>query len=243
MVLGIVVVSGGVSIYLNVSGIVKEDEGEFVTFTTEDGVIIAGTYYPGKTSGAVVLIHMLGRDMRDWNQFASKLIIGGYTVLSIDLRGHGRSVEQDGKTISWQTFVEEDYGNMVLDIRAAEDFLSGKGISRDRIALIGASIGANIALNYAANHENIGTVVLLSPGLNYKEIKTEQAVEEFGERAILLVAGSNDPGAAESAETLHDIALGNKQIVIYNQAGHGTEILSQPEFAHLIIEWLRMHLS
>ena len=67
---------------------------------------------------------MLGRNRNDWNTFASTLSnrSNGFAVLSIDLRGHGESINQNGKTISFQSFTPIDFNKMVLDVKAARAF-------------------------------------------------------------------------------------------------------------------------
>ena len=124
-----------------------------VSFPTDDGVLIVGTYYPPALSHqttpakAIILLHMLGRDRNDWNTFASILSnsSNGYAVLSIDLRGHGESINQNGKTISFQSFSPDDFNNMVLDVKAANHFLvTQKHIGPINIIIVGASVEANI---------------------------------------------------------------------------------------------------
>jgi alpha-beta hydrolase superfamily lysophospholipase len=105
--------------------------GQKVSFLTDDGVLIVGTYYPPAasnkktTTDAIILLHMLGRDRSDWNSFASTLSNGtnGFAALSIDLRGHGESVNQHGKAISFQSFTPDDFNKMMLDVKAAKHFL------------------------------------------------------------------------------------------------------------------------
>jgi pimeloyl-ACP methyl ester carboxylesterase len=102
-----------------------------VNFLTDDGVSIIGSYYTplnvvsnassSTTTPTVILLHMLGKDRGTWNAFASTLSQkGSYAVLSIDLRGHGESVKQNnGNTISFQSFTPDDYNKMVLDAHFA----------------------------------------------------------------------------------------------------------------------------
>jgi len=234
----IVIVSGGTALYLNLT--TPMEEVESVSFVTNDGVEIVGTYFPSTGDEALILIHMVGRDRNDWNKLAEELNRAKYAVLSIDLRGHGESIYRDGKTIDWSTFTEDDYNEMVLDIQAADDFLVTKGFN-GRISLIGGSIGANLALNYASDHRNIKTVILLSPGLNYKGIETEDALINFGDRPILFITSNNDPGSAESSLLLYSMSIGPKEIKVYNEAGHGTEILSQHDISIIILKWLETH--
>jgi len=134
----VILISGSISL-LNLSGISdsnlitfaqkatisKETAGEKLSFLTGDKVLIAGTYYSPSPSNkntstdAIILLHMLGRDRNDWNTFASTLSnsSNGYAVLSIDLRGHGESVNQNGKAISFQSSTSIDFSRMVLDVK------------------------------------------------------------------------------------------------------------------------------
>ena len=140
-----------------------------VNFLTDDGVSIIGSYYSplkvvsnasSTTTPTVILLHMLGRDRSTWNAFASTLSQKeGYAVLSIDLRGHGESVKQNnGNTISFQSFSPDDYNKMVLDVKAAKQFLiTKKNANPNNITIIGAIV----AINYAAIDPNIKSVVVL----------------------------------------------------------------------------------
>src|SRR5437773_9087663 len=102
-----------------------------VSFLTDDGVLIVGTYYYPASSHqttpakAIILLHMLGRDRNDWNGLASILSNSSndHAVLSIDLRGHGESTSQNGKMISFQSFSLDDFNKIVLDVNAAKHFL------------------------------------------------------------------------------------------------------------------------
>lgn len=87
------------------------------------------------------------------------------------MRGHGKSVNQNG---TFQSFTPNDFNKMKLDVKAAKQFLvTQKGINPKNIAIVGASIGANVALKYAAVDPSIKAVVLLSPGLHYKGVIKE----------------------------------------------------------------------
>ena len=98
--------------------------GERVTFTSNDGVSLVGSYFTPKpginnSTPSVILLHMLGRDRSTWNEFAQDLSHRGYAVLSVDLRGHGESIKQGNATISYQSFVPDDFKNMTLDVKGA----------------------------------------------------------------------------------------------------------------------------
>ncbi len=229
----------------------KDTAEQKVTFLTDDKVLIVGTYYSPSSSNkntstdAIILLHMLGRDRNDWNPFASTLSnsTNGYAVLSIDLRGHGESVNQNGKAISFQSFTPNDFSKMVLDAKAAKQFLvTQKGINPNNIAIVGASIGANVALNYAASDPSIKAVVLLSPGLNYKGVITSDSIRKYVNPIYMATAGK-DPVAGSDPQTLcNEINCGNKLNLYQDSSSHGTDMFLDkslnPPLDNLIVLWL-----
>jgi alpha-beta hydrolase superfamily lysophospholipase len=225
--------------------------GQRVSFLTDDGILIVGTYYPPASSHqtsptkAIILLHMLGRDRNDWNSFASILSnsSNGYAVLSIDLRGHGESINQNGKTISYQSLSLDDFNKMVLDVKAAKHFLvTQKHIGPNDIAIVGASIGANVAVKYAASDPSIKAVVLLSPGLNYMGVTTSDSIRK-SVNPIYIAASGKDPIAGGDPQTLCNmINCANHLKVYQDSTSHGTDMFRDstlnPPLDKLIISWL-----
>ena len=61
-----------------------------------------------------------------------------------------------------------------MDLETAADFLiKERKAAADKISFVGASIGANLSLQYISEHPEFKTAVLLSPGLDYRGVKTE----------------------------------------------------------------------
>ena len=217
---------------------------EEVVFTTSDSVSIYGTFYPSQAEGespALILFHMLRHKRRDWEGFARRATQAGFAVLAIDMRGHGQSVQRAGNTIDVKEFSNEDFAMMVEDAKAAVDFVQKKeGINPKQISLMGASIGANVALKYAATNATIRSVVLLSPGLNYRDLTTEDAMRAYGKRPALLVAARDDDYAADSVQKLSEMARGKTKTQLYEKAGHGTFMFRvEPGLNDLILDWLK----
>ena len=214
---------------------------EFVIQPGVENITIAGAedlplqttlYTPGGSGPfpGVVLLHMLGSDRQVWddNGIADSLVENGYAVLAVDMRGHGET----GNSIDWQLAPE--------DLRRAwEHFTSLDTVDPQRTAVIGASIGANLALLTGADQPAIRTVILLSPGLDYRGVATEGPLEKYGARPILIVASEEDMYAANSSRTLADLAQGDSRLEMFNGAGHGTRMFNaQPELSELILTWL-----
>ncbi len=202
-----------------------------IGMVTQDGVHIQGTYYQPAAVHApgVLLLHMLGRQRQDWDPFARTLQEAGYGVLTIDFRGHGAS---EG-TREWD--------KMPLDAAIAVKYLRGRPeIDPARIVIIGASIGANVAINYAATDPQVRGVALLSPGLDYRGIKTPDAVKQYKERPLFIAASSEDSYAAQSAQTLDQLAQGPHRLLILQNQGHGTQMLGKANgLEEALLSWLQ----
>ena len=163
--------------------------------------------------------------------------------MSIDLRGHGESLYKDGDKRSFEDFSDVEHQESVGDIAAAKTFLDEKGADTSRLAIVGASIGANLALVYAAPDEDVKTVVLLSPGLDYRGVKTAPAMEAYGERPALVIASDEDEYSAESCRELKGIAGESVELKIYEDSGHGTNIFEpQPQLETEVISWIGAHI-
>lgn len=194
---------------------------------TDDGFKIAYDYHFVSDKG-VILIHMMNQNKDDMKSLADFLNKNGYSTIAIDLRGHGKS---DGR---WQDFSEEDFQNMRYDLKAAKNFLVQKGVNR--ISIVGASIGANLALNYSASSD-IKRIVLLSPGENYHGITTLDTIKNY-KGAVLLVSAKDDSESYSTTEQLNKNAV-NSRFISYDTGGHGTYLLlSHPELAQTILDFL-----
>jgi len=203
--------------------------GEKVSFMTSDGVNIVGSYYDGGNN-SVILLHMLGRTRADYNDFAKFLQDKGYTVLSIDFRGHGES--------STSQLTAPDFTKLVYDAASAKNFLVSRGKPADRVSIVGASIGANIALRYAASDSSIRSVVLISPGFDYRGVTTMDVISYYNGR-LLMIATEEDSNAASTVRAL-STSSPQAEVKIYPTGGHGTDMFAtNPDVKNLIADFLQ----
>lgn len=204
---------------------------EKVKLLTSDGVEIIGDFYPTKNNDdpAVILLHMMPANRSSWQNFATELQKEEFQSLAIDLRGHGESIKQKNKQAS------------ILDVEAAVKFFQNHGLKLEHIFLIGASIGANLALQFEAEHPEIKSVILLSPGLNYRGIETEPLVKKLkNNQAIFIVASEEDNYSADSSRRLFEITPAKKELKILKDAGHGTTMLEKEKsLTKELINWIK----
>ena len=211
----------------------SEPFNETVAINGADGLSLQATLY-GVTNSAprpgVILLHMLNsrRDVWADTQFAEALVDAGYVALAVDMRGHGET----GGSKDWDLAAE--------DLKNVWKYLASlPAVDDQHTAVIGGSIGSNMALVTGANLPPINTVILLSPGLDYLGVTTDDQVVIYGERPLLIVASEEDGYAARSSRELIELALGDSHLEMYNGAGHGTNMFNaKPELTTLMIDWL-----
>lgn len=208
-----------------------------VSFQTKDNVKIVGDFYNTNSKKSVILLHILPGNRQDFDEFAHLLSQQGYNVLNIDERGHGESEAWPGEMGSWQEFTPADYDKMIYDVEAGAGWLKSRFPDTD-LAVMGGSIGANLALLYGAKVQP-KVVVALSPGLNYKGVKTEIASRNFRNN-LLLVASKDDSYSFESSERLFEISgADKKEFIKYEDVGHGTRMFnSETELKQRILDFL-----
>ena len=203
-----------------------------VTLKAEDGTKLHAVYTPAaKPKSGVVLVHMLGRDSGDWRFVADKLKAQGISSVAVDLRAHGANAEEGQKPS------DADFSAMHQDVAAAVAHLRAQGL--EDVQLVGASIGANLVLKVAAKDPEIRSVVLLSPGMEYKGVSLDGLLEDYGERPLLVVVSRDDRYSAKTGLWVESQARGYTELEIYEAAGHGTRMLNKaPSLEPMLISWL-----
>lgn len=192
------------------------------TLATSDGKSVAAVV--GAPKGAVngvVFVHEAGRSKEDWIALADKFYRGGTLVLAVDLRGHGANVTGEVAP----TFGAGDYGAMVEDVKAGVAELRKRGAQK--VAIVGAELGANLALVAAADDPGVVSLALLSPGMDYKGVVTGESAKRYGARPLLLIAGSDDTYGVRSANALDSLSPGPHTVTVLEKAGKGVRMFNR----------------
>lgn len=204
---------------------------EKIVIKAEDGTSIVANFYDSENPKAnVILLHMLNRNKNDWIDFAKELQKRNYAVLAIDFRGHGES--------SGELKTQLDFSKMILDVKAANFFLNTEHPDKPAY-IIGASIGANIGLQFAAQ-KNVSKLVLLSPGLDYKGLVTKEFIETY-HNDLFIAAAKEDVYAFNSANELFQrtgTPAGKRDLMLVDGPEHGTNLLKDKEFRAKLLSWL-----
>jgi len=234
LLLGVIVLAAGL---LPAGGVLAQGgEAVGVEIEASDGLVLVGDYYApleAEEGGApaVLLLHQLSSTRRAWADLIPLLPEAGYGVLAVDMRGHGATRgSQD-----WP-LAEQDLHLWLDWLRAQE------GIDPARLNIIGASIGSNLALRGMAGDEAVVTAIALSPGLDYRGVTTEDALETIDRRPVMLVAGQSDYESANSVRELGLLLKGDSLMRLYATSTHGTAMLAdRPTLMPLIVNWLEEH--
>jgi len=222
---------------------------------TPDDVGLATAYYPASgaddAAPAVVFLHSLGGNRDEWGSLPLLLQHNGIAVLNFDFRGHGESTRRitdaGPQLVDHQNFTQRDFQSLLLDVNTAVNWLEKQpGIDKNRIVLIGASLGANLAVHYAKEHGKLAGLILFSPGIAYKDIRIDEVFPQLMGLPVRVVVSVRDTFAHESARRLLDArrqsgrALDSKEMITCSGDQHGAEQLRVvKELPPVLIRWLR----
>lgn len=192
---------------------------------------LIGDFYPENSNKGIILIHASNKDRTSWDFLIPELRREEYNIITFDLRGHGES------TTSLTEISQKDFNEMPSDVKAALNYLNEKNINE--VSIIGASIGANIGINYAVKDPKIHRVVLISPGVEYKGINTLNSIKRYN-RPLLIMASEEDEYSWNSSNQLFSLSPSKVRFEPYKGSLHGTEILKQNATSReILIKWLK----
>ncbi len=206
-----------------------------VTIHTADGRSVNALLFDADAhpAAAVVLVPMYGRTKEDWQAVGQRLSEANVTALALDLPAIG--APDDQRAVSTWT----------ADVRAAIDLLAAMpDVRASAIGVLGASHGATIAALEAGGDTRVRALALVSPSLDYRGLRIESAMRQYGKRPALLVASSHDPYAARSSRELAKDAPGPRELQMSDVTAHGTLLLSQDgDLVRAIVDWFRRTLG
>lgn len=134
----------------------KHDEFKFKTF---DGLQLFGqSWQPESQPQAVIcLVHGLGEHSGRYTHVAAQITQAGYTLISFDLRGHGKSEGPRGHTSSYEALMKDI--SSLLEV-------ANKQFPELSLFLYGHSLGGNLVLNYVIRrHPKLKGVIATGPWL------------------------------------------------------------------------------
>lgn len=195
---------------------------------------------------AVVLIHGFTGDRVIMSGLARRLAENGYGVLAIDVNGHGENRNPfNGDEVSG--------GNLRDDMKQAVDYLRGsERVDGSRIIVMGHSMGAGAALDYATNDPSVKAAVMISGGWMLGPERPKNALFIFAERdpvdpiqepATALAQHLANLPQIELGKAYGDFAQGTAVEAIRMPGLNHVTIVSSPAAAETIVKWLDSSLG
>jgi alpha-beta hydrolase superfamily lysophospholipase len=129
-----------------------------VNWYTQDNLhIYAQGWQAPITKAVICLVHGLGEHSGRYGGLAGALGLAGYSLLTFDLRGHGRSEGRRGHIYAYERLME--------DIDHLLDQAARRFAGQPRF-LYGHSMGGNLALNYVLRRKpKLAGVIVTAPWL------------------------------------------------------------------------------
>jgi fermentation-respiration switch protein FrsA (DUF1100 family) len=199
--------------------------GRDVVLDTEDGIRLGAWYFPGR-GGAVLVCNGNGGDRSMRVELAVALNRMGLSVLLFDYRGYGGNPGRPSEE------------GLAADARAAQAWLAAQPeVDSDRIAYLGESLGAAVAVGLAVQRPP-AALVLRSPFTSLADVGDVHypwlpirrllldrypSIERIASvhAPLLVIAGDRDDIVPLSlSRLLYDAAVEPKRFVLVPGAGH-----------------------
>ncbi|MGD2124089.1 MAG: dienelactone hydrolase family protein [Gemmatimonadota bacterium] len=198
---------------------------------SESGPPVWGALKVPEDSGqhpAIILLHASSGWRPEYLDMADRFSDAGFTVLVLDYYAEtgGAAIGSEEKLQKWESWRQA--------IRSAVHYLQGiPSVARDRIALVGYSRGAFLAVSVAASVPEVKAVVDFYGGGGGGTLPLEAEVR--GLPPLLILHGGNDSVVTVSlAEDLHHAVLeaeGQVEMHLFPEDDHGFNLPWLPVYS------------
>jgi BAAT / Acyl-CoA thioester hydrolase C terminal len=190
-----------------------------VRFTAADGERVTARYVPaGRNAPGVVLLHEIRGGPDQWDVLVPYLHAAGFATLAPSSRPSPLEAER------------------LPDALAAIRWLRGRPeVDRDRIGLVGASIGASTTVFAMATgaRKTVDAAVALSPP-DSADIWSLQDDGRYRPHDVLFIS---DDREATSVEGMQDGTV-RSEAIRSEEAGHGVALLAEADVRDALLAWL-----
>lgn len=236
---------------------------EHLRFQSTPGIVVTARLYKPQRAdpagqGGVIFLHggsSPGKDGAVYVQLSRLMARAGWAVLAIDMLHFGErktgllttytEPEKHEKLYNQPATYLDFVTQTVKDVSRSYDLLvREQSVDPDRIALVGFSRGAQLAMIVGGAEKRLAAVAILHGGhFDYYETGHRAAacpanyIGRISPRPVLMINGENDADyLAETAVRPLQRLLGEPKQIRWTDAGHG--FLSE-EDRTILIEWLR----
>jgi len=224
-----------------------------IEMQTKDEMILSGTLSIPKNANVnnkaplVILLHSLGSNRLVYDTLSNELKAKNIASIAIDSRGHRQSTTKlSGKKSFWQNYKNKTYEKYPTDIQEIIDFTKENyvAINANRVTVVGADITANAAIIAAGrNPQQIKSLVLISPILEFKGLKPAQSLMNYGKHPVTIIVCENDIKNYKDAIILEKYAAGTVNFIKTKSGGTGDNILKlNPNLNKTIADWIEKNI-
>lgn len=224
--------------------------GETIKLEVPSGPKVKGFYFGTpvgeKRPGVLILpglsgLRSYGQIYREFARWLNKEY--DFNVMAVDYRGKTneevvRIVKERGSI----TFVKEEVETGLDYLRKQET------VAKDKIGLVGFSLGAKLSIGTAARNDFVKTVVLVSLPSPHFSGGLAYDFSRCANRPIFFLAAEKDhipqnySNAAENTLHWSKQVKGDTKVEIVKGSGHSAELLRLGKRKKMIGDWLQKHL-
>ncbi|MCC6898032.1 MAG: alpha/beta fold hydrolase [Polyangiaceae bacterium] len=209
--------------------------GRPATFSSADGAALSGELFvsPEPNAPALILVHRLNGDRAELEPLVRRLVVAPkrFTILSLDLRGHGASkAPPKAKAGDTQALARDVEAAVAHVIEATEP---------RAVVLVGTSVGAALSSQVAFGASKVTALALVSPG---ESIAGHPLYKPYSEVRNLptFVAGAKDDTVSKAAvDALEKMAM-KGTVKRYEGSRHSAQFLGEehPELWGDLESWV-----
>lgn len=165
----------------------------------------------------VIAVHPVARNRELSDILISVLLGRGFAVLSMDLRGHGQSIQTpDNRVLMPAVIKPTDVRDMVTDQKLLVEYLVRQpGIDGKRIGIVGSGLSALIAAEAAGADERIRAVALVGPSDPVFGITGDAGLEKLGDRPAWIGTSGTNQAWLRRGQALAGIGSGERTLATY----------------------------
>jgi len=232
----------------NVQRIKTEPIKKSFSVKTEDELNIVGNYFymsaqKDSVQPLIILIHQFRSDKEQWDSaFIDTFLKNKYKVIAYDIRSHGESDKAKVDLMELLSDGQQAPKDLDAVIKWANE---QKGINKDKIGIVGTSIGGSLGI-YGAAFKGIKSVVAVSSGkgtfeafTGYDERKMSMARPIPRIKNVMFVCGTKDGDIIDEEKKIYDNYLMDpREIMNLESDKHGKDLISAfPEIEKVIFKW------
>ena len=220
----------------------------------KDGFMIQATLtYPKiKTQHefkTIVFLHSLGYNSEWWGDLPQRLSDKGFAILTIDLRGHGKSVYSKSLAkVSWKSMTNKAYAKCPDDVIAVIDYIKDdlpKKRFFDDWAIVGADFGANVGIIAADRMDTKPkTIIILSPTVIARGLYVPVSIAQLDNVDFLSITSKDDAFSKDAEKYIRKFSQGG--FVSYESQSNTTGVLmlkNDEELSRVITEWIYQYFD